>query len=804
MIRELQGPVLLCGDLNLPDISWEQHSAPAGVQQQVVEAVQDKFWTQVVDFPTHRGGNLLDVGLASRQGLVSRVESPGHLSSADHLMLKFTIMGPKRDEATTELVPDWTKADFEAMEEKMGDITWDFLLKDKSGPEQWAIFKEKLDEVIEENVPKKVRRKSSRPLWMRRNVLRMIRKKRRLWKQYTTSKDYKQFEAYKKVQSEVKKAVRKARKVFEKKLSKNAKKNSKMFWSYMKEKTSNRISVGPLVGDGEVISDDREMCEVLNKQYCSVFTREDMANFPKAEKNFFYSEDHELRDIMFTKEKVKTKLNKLKPSSAPGPDKIWPKVLNKLASTLSIPLATIFNSCMEEGSVPPDWKLANVTPIFKRGSKGDPANYRPVSLTSVCCKVMESITRDSIVDHLTKYQLIRSTQHGFVNARSTQSNLLEYMEKLSKLVDEGHNVDVVYCDFSKGFDVVPHKRLLAKCEGLGIRGKVLRWIEEWLTGRKQRVVLNGAASDWGDVISSVVQGSCLGPCLFVIFINDIDLAIDALGFIIKFADDSKAGRVVDSQEDREAFQQMLDRLESWSQEWQLLFNRGKCKIMHFGKNNPRMGYTMGGQALESSRQEKDLGVLIEDNLKPSAQCAKAASKANQVLGQLLRGCTWRDPANLTSLYKVYVRPHLEYAQASWAPWTQADIQTLEKVQQRFTKQVTGMGSLPYEERLNRLGLTTLQARRERGDMVETYKILNGMVEVDPNVWFTPLETRGGATSTRATCGYQNLARRESRQENRRNQFSIRVVPKWNSLPDAVKSQNTLNSFKNAYDNYIQS
>ena len=141
------------------------------------------------------------------------------------------------------------------------------------------------------------------------------------------------------------------------------------------------------------------------------------------------------------------------------------------------------------------------------------------------------------------------------------------------------------------------------------------------------------ASDWGDVISSVVQGSCLGPCLFVIFINDIDLAIDALSFIIKFADDSKAGRVVDSQEDREAFQQMLDRLESWSQEWQLLFNRGKCKIMHFGKNNPRMGYTMGGQALDSSRQEKDLGVLIEDNLKPSAQCAKAASKANQVMGR---------------------------------------------------------------------------------------------------------------------------------------------------------------------------
>ena len=134
------------------------------------------------------------------------------------------------------------------------------------------------------------------------------------------------------------------------------------------------------------------------------------------------------------------------------------------------------------------------------------------------------------------------------------------------------------------------------------------------------------------------------------------------------------------------------------------------------------------------------------------------------MGQLLKGCTWRDPKNLTQLFKVYVRPHLEYAQASWSPWTKADIQTLEKVQQRFTRQVSGMGSLPYEERLKQLGLTTLQARRERGDMVETYKILTGKVDVDHNIWFTPLVQREGAASTRATSGHLNLARREAKEE----------------------------------------
>ena len=227
-------------------------------------------------------------------------------------------------------------------------------------------------------------------------------------------------------------------------------------------------------------------------------------------------------------------------------------------------------------------------------------------------------------------------------------------------------------------------------------------------------------------------------------------------------------------------------------------------MMHFGKNNTRQEYTMGGHTLESSTQEKDLGVLIDDSLKPSAQCAKAACTANMVLGQLTRGCTWRDPDNLTKLYKVYVRPHLEYAQSSWAPWTQADIQTLEQVQQRFTRQVSGIGSLSYQERLERLGLTTLQARRERGDMIETFKILTGKVDVQPSTWFTPLTNREGAASTRATSGYLNLSRREGKSEARKNQFSHRVVPRWNSLPYQIKAQDTLNNFKNAYDNHLQS
>ena len=417
---------------------------------------------------------------------------------------------------------------------------------------------------------------------------------------------------------------------------------------------------------------------------------------------------------------------------------------------------------------------------------------------------MESIIRDEIVKHLTDNKLILPSQHGFMKSKSCLTNLLEYLEVLTKLVDEGHSVDVVYLDFAKAFDKVPHRRLLQKMKAHGIVGKVAEWVERWLTGRKQRVVLNGRMSEWTEVDSGVPQGSVLGPTCFVIFINDIDMAVNTItGIISKFADDTKVGRVVKEDKDREALQKDLDNLMDWSEEWQMLFNSGKCKVIHFGKNNPGFSYTMGGYApagsvLESVVEEKDVGVMVHNSLKPSVQCAKAAKKANQVLGQMARAFHYRDKVTWIKLYKTYVRCHLEYAVQAWSPWTQADKDLLEAVQKRAVRMVSGLQGKEYKDRLEELGLTTLEDRRVRGDMIEVWKILHGKEDVLPGTWFS-MASEGATHITRQAGHPLNILRPRAKLEIRSNFFSVRCCEKWNSLSTDIKDAKTLNSFKNGYD-----
>jgi Reverse transcriptase (RNA-dependent DNA polymerase) len=216
------------------------------------------------------------------------------------------------------------------------------------------------------------------------------------------------------------------------------------------------------------------------------------------------------------------------------------------------------------------------------------------------------------------------------------------------------SVDIVYLDFAKAFDKVPPQRLLAKLKSVGVEGQVLEWIKGWLVGLKQRVVVKGKFSGWREVLSGVPQGSVLGPLLFSIFINDLDSAATAEQIIKKFADDTKVGQILEGPHSHTELQATLDRLCKWAVDWGMQFNVEKCHVMHVGRGNPNHEYSMNSTRLATTKEERDVGVIISENLKPAAQCKKAAQTASSVLGQIHRSFHYRDRHTYVRIYKQYL------------------------------------------------------------------------------------------------------------------------------------------------------
>ena len=459
-------------------------------------------------------------------------------------------------------------------------------------------------------------------------------------------------------------------------------------------------------------------------------------------------------------------------------------------------LTFIFQQSLDTGTVPDDWKMALVTPVFKKGKRSAPENYRPVSLTSICCKINEHIIVSETMSHLERQDILVDYQHGFRRRRSCESQLLITAHDLASILNKRSQVDVAVLDFAKAFDKVPHQRLIKKLEYYNLNPKVVGWIKSFLSDRTQRVVVDGYTSAEAPVLSGVPQGTVLGPLLFLLFINDI--ALNVSSSIRLVADDCLVYRETNTPEKCQLLQEDLEELAAWSLTWGMAFNVSKCNIISITnatKHKQKFSYSMNGEPIKSVKSAPYLGLIINNKLRWNQHIDSISSAANRMLGFLNRAMRKCSGQLKEKAYKTTVRPKLEYCSTIWDPHHADKVKKVEMVQRRaarFVKNIPHRRTGPQPSvtaMVNELGWETLQERRHNNRCQLLYKVKNGLVEV-PTEYHPVSKTRESRG-----CHSKQYVTYQTDIDSFKYSFLPRTVLDWNKLPRTVVEAESLVDFK---------
>ena len=795
----------ICGDFNLPQVDWSVNrslESENAYSSEFVSIVEELSLFQHVDTHTRFRGtqkSCLDLIFTNEESMVNEVRDLPPIGKSDHICQQWDmIVSEPMFRNTSVLRPNFKRA-------RWGDLKADlreFENESENRPSaMYDGFVLKINDARNKHIPK-CRPKTNRHRlpWMRGPRISKQRTTQwRKWKTYKQTGSVRDYDAYKMERNRLVDLIRTSKTKYEQRLIGDMKHNPNLYHGHCRRTLKTKQGVTNVVnGEGVLTETEQETAESLNQYYHSVFTRDDGAQAPPA---FPKRTEEKITDVVFTIETVEERLQELNPNKATGPDGVESRLMKECSEELAPILHRIFRKSLDEGEIPERWKEAEIVPIHKGGSKAVMANFRPVALTSVVCKIFEKIICAAILSFLATNELISRQQHGFVRGRFCQTNILLCLERWTEMVDIGKSVDVAYFDYAKAFDKVSHRLLLIKLQAYGIEGKLLAWIAAWLNGRKQRVVVGNAKSPWLPVISGTTQGTVLGFLLFLLFINDLpgECAAEDESLIMLLADDTKTFQAIgeDAAQQTRNQAELQDRVNciaQWASTWKMEINPKKSKVMHVGKHNPGLPYYINGDEIAAVTNEKDIGFWIQDDLSTSTHVYKARCKALAEISRIRRNFNYIDKRAFCTLYNQRIRPHLDYGMTACPPGTVAEAKVLEAVQSKATAMVYGLKYKNSEERRKHLGLMSLDQRRERGDLIEVFKILKGHTKIDPSLFWEVREARNGArlVKNRAVNG----------RRQRQKFFSYRVIQRWNLLPMDLRKAPSIDSFKTKLDALI--
>jgi hypothetical protein len=774
------GRLFIAGDFNLPSLTWDSSAhLPASPDTSSVQDFMASFsLDQFVLSPT-RGSHFLDLLFSNIDpALISCSVCPG-LSDHKAVFAVVTLRCP-HVRPPPHLTTLFSHADLASITSCLSAALPDFLAMPNSVPvdTHWLVFRDLLLKTFRDHTPTKLVQPPSDHPWLTNSCRRLLRRIRR---KYRTMKLYGGHHVadYALLVSQTKDTLTEARNSFFSNLASAFLTDPRKFWRYAKGVSKSDQLPSALLSPTGFETDPTVKAHLLNSHFQSVFTVPSSGQLPP----FPSRTPSTMPLVSLTEQGIQACITRLKPRAAAGPDGISPFMLQSAAEICSLFLLRIFKLSLSTGSLPADWKLATVIPVPKSGDKSLPANHRPISLTSIPCKILEHILCSCIHSHLSSCNLLSPAQFGFRKGASCELLHLNLQHFVTNTLDHGGQVDLVSLDLAKAFDTVDHRLLLHKLSAYGLSTEVLSWIASFLQGRSQRVSVNKCFSSPVDVLSGVPQGSSLAPLLFLLFVNDLPDLLSS--HVLLYADDTTLAREISTNDDPPFLQQDIDILLHWCSIWSLCVNPSKSAVLTITRRHQEhvmyYPYTAGSESLPRVTVLPSLGLHLDSRWSWASHLRQMITRADRILRFTSHALKLTTVQCRLAAYRALVLPILDYCSGVWDPYTASGVSELESVQRRAVRRILrDFGrDVCITEATQNLNLVPLALRRRDHRLCLLHHISSGHTILPSDCYLSPPDHLGR---------HDHSAKFKLHTASRNfHKFSFfpRSVRDWNSLPSSV-------------------
>jgi len=650
----------------------------------------------------------------------------------------------------------------------------------------------------------------SRP-WITQGIKKSITKKHSLYKTFLKLRTEKSHTLYKNYRNKLTATLRQAEKSYYLDKLNSVKDNLAKTWKILNSITArnvqSKVTIDEIVSNNCIVRDPKQIADKFNRFFTNVGP--DLAKkIQPVSRNFSdFLPTHNPSSIFLkpTNElEIRQIILALKNSSSKGHDNLCTSIIKNCCDELAQPLAHIFNKSMSDGIVPDDLKIAKIIPIYKSDDKKVVSNYRPISVLPAFSKILEKIIYNRLLDFISQNDILSKNQYGFRKNISTSMALIDLVDKISTSIENNEYTIGIFLDLAKAFDTVNHNILLSKLYHYGIRGIPYEWFKNYLTNRHQYVYLNNTKSDRLPIACGVPQGSILGPLLFLIYINDLNIVTKLLTFIM-FADDTNIFISGKNLTDISSIVNTeLQTISSWFSANLLSLNIKKTNYILFSnKVIGDVSILIGKEIITRVFETKFLGVLIQANLKWNAHVNSVANKISKTIGIINKVKYILSSAHLIRLYQSLIEPYLNYCCIVWAtPNKSILLEKLLKLQKCSVRIISYSPPRAHSRPLfNKLGILSIYDICLTQILIFVYKSINNLL---PN-HFTQYFTRTRDVHPHKTRGNENNLHHQYSQKLCRARSVVCSGPKlWNTLPELIQFAPSLKIFKRCLKQHILS